>query len=213
MTAGRPAVGVLISGRGSNLQALIDAAAYPDFPARIALVLSNKPDAYGLERARAAGIPTLVISHRDYGGDRAAFDAAMDRALREAGCEFVCLAGFMRILSEGFVEAWRGRAINIHPSLLPAYRGLDTHARALADGVADHGCTVHFVTPGLDEGPAIIQAVVPILPGDTEDALAARVLAREHDIYPRALGWLAQGRAVLDGDQARIDGAPGPVRV
>ncbi len=213
MTDGRPAIGVLISGRGSNLQALIDAAANPAFPARIALVLSNKPDAYGLERARAAGIPTIVISHRDYGGDRAAFDTAMDRALREAGCEFVCLAGFMRILSEGFVEAWRGRAINIHPSLLPAYRGLDTHARAIADGAAEHGCTVHFVTPGLDEGPAIIQALVPILPGDTEDALAARVLAREHDIYPRALGWLAQGRAVLDGDRALIDGKPGPERL
>lgn len=213
MTAGRPAVGVLISGRGSNLQALIDAAANPAFPARIALVLSNKPDAYGLERAKAAGIPTAVISHRDYGTDRAAFDAAMDRALREAGCEFVCLAGFMRILSESFVEAWRGRAINIHPSLLPAYRGLDTHARVLADRAKEHGCTVHFVTPGLDEGPAIIQAVVPILPGDTEDALATRVLAREHDIYPRALGWLAEGRAVLDGERALIDGAPGPVRV
>jgi len=213
MTDARPAIGVLISGRGSNLQALIDAAANPAFPARIALVLSNTPDAYGLERAKAAGIPTAVISHRGYGGDRAAFDAAMDRALREAGCQFLCLAGFMRILSEGFVEAWRGRAINIHPSLLPAYRGLDTHARAIADGAKEHGCTVHFVTPGLDEGPAITQALVPILPGDTEDALAARVLAREHDIYPKALGWLAQGRAVLDGDRALIDGKPGPVRL
>lgn len=213
MTADRPAVGVLISGRGSNLQALIDAAADPAFPARIALVLSNKADAYGLERARAAGIATAVISHRDYAGDRAAFDAAMSRALKDAGCEFLCLAGFMRILSEGFVEEWRGKAINIHPSLLPAYRGLDTHARAIADGAQEHGCTVHFVTPGLDEGPAIIQAAVPVIPGDDEAALAARVLSREHDIYPRALGWLAQGRAVLDGERALIDGQPGPLRV
>jgi len=212
MTAGRPAIGVLISGRGSNLQALIDAAANPAFPARIALVLSNKADAYGLERARVAGIPTAVVSLRDHGGDRAAFDASMDRVLKDAGCEFLCLAGFMRILSEDFVEAWRGRAINIHPSLLPAYRGLDTHARAIADGVTEHGCTVHFVTPGLDEGPAIIQATVPVLPDDTEDSLAARVLAREHEIYPKALGWLAEGRAVLDGDRALIDGEPGPVR-
>ena len=208
----RRRTGVLISGRGSNLQALIDAAADPGFPAEIGLVLSNKADAYGLERAKAAGIATATISHRDF-QDRASFDLAMDRLLREAGCELLCLAGFMRILSDGFVDIWRGRSINIHPSLLPAYRGLNTHARALADGASNHGCTVHFVTPGLDEGPAILQAAVPVLPGDDEASLAARVLGREHEIYPKALAWLAEGRATLEGDHALIDGKPGPLLV
>ena len=206
----RVPTGVLISGRGSNLQALIDAARAPDFPAELVLVLSNKADAYGLERARAAGIATAVISHREY-SDRESFDVAMTKRLREAGCRLICLAGFMRILSARFVTEWQGRAINIHPSLLPAYRGLDTHARALADGAREHGCTVHFVTPGLDEGPAIIQARVPVWPGDDAATLAARVLTQEHRIFPEALALLATGRAELKDGQALIDGAPGPI--
>lgn len=193
-------VGVLISGRGSNLQALIDACAAPDFPAEIALVLSNKADAYGLERATAAGVPVAVVSHRDFPGDKRAFEEAMDARLREAGVELVCLAGFMRLLSPWFVERWHDRMINIHPSLLPSFKGLDTHQRALDAGVRFHGCTVHYVRTEMDEGPIIAQAAVPVLPGDDADRLSARVLDAEHRLYPQALRLIAEGRArVEDG--------------
>jgi phosphoribosylglycinamide formyltransferase-1 len=198
-------LGVLISGRGSNLQALIDAVAAPDYPAEIALVLSNRPDAQGLARAAAAGLPTAVIDHKRF-PDRASFDAELDRTLRGRGIELVCLAGFMRLLTSGFVQTWSDRMINIHPSLLPAFKGLHTHARALAAGVRVVGCTVHFVRPEMDEGPIIVQAAVPVLAGDDEDALAARVLEAEHRCYPLAVRWIAEGRVRIDGDRATIDG-------
>ncbi|MBP2314018.1 phosphoribosylglycinamide formyltransferase [Azospirillum soli] len=200
-------IGVLISGRGSNLQALIDACAAPDFPAEIALVLSNKADAFGLERAAKAGVPGAVVSHRDFPGDKQAFEQAMDAKLREAGVELVCLAGFMRLLSPWFVEQWRDRLINIHPSLLPSFKGLDTHERALAAGVRFHGCTVHYVRPEMDEGPIIVQAAVPVLPSDDAHALGDRVLDSEHRIYPQAVRLIAEGRARVEGDVVVIDGA------
>jgi phosphoribosylglycinamide formyltransferase 1 len=192
-------VAVLISGRGSNLQALIDACAQRDFPAAIRLVLSNRGDAQGLARAAQAGIATQVISHRDF-ATRDAFDAALDAALQAAGIELVCLAGFMRLLGEAFVERWRDRLVNIHPSLLPAFRGLDTHARALAAGVRFTGCTVHFVRAAVDDGPIIVQAAVPVLPDDDGEALAARVLAAEHRAYPLALRLIADGRIRVCAD-------------
>ncbi len=201
-------VGVLISGRGSNLQALIDACADPAFPAEIVLVLSNKADAYGLERARQAGIPAAVVSHRDY-ADKPGFEAAMDDALNAAGVELVCLAGFMRLLTSGFVERWHNRLINIHPSLLPSFKGLDTHARAIEAGVRFTGCTVHYVRPAMDEGPIILQAVVPILEGDDDHTLADRVLIAEHRCYPGALKLIAEGRARVEGERVAISGAPG----
>jgi phosphoribosylglycinamide formyltransferase-1 len=194
--AGRRRVAVLISGRGSNMASLIEAAQDPAYPAEIVLVVSNRPDAGGLERARAAGIATAVVDHKGH-PDRASFDAALDATLREHDIEIVCLAGFMRILTPGFVESWAGRMLNIHPSLLPAFKGTDTHARALAAGVAKHGCTVHFVTPELDSGPIVAQAEVPVLPDDTEATLAARVLAQEHLLYPRALALVASGEAAF----------------
>jgi phosphoribosylglycinamide formyltransferase-1 len=206
---GRLKVGILISGRGSNMQALIDACRAADAPAEIVLVLSNDPAAGGLARAAAAGIPTAVVNHRGF-ADRASFDAAIDRGLRTAGVELVCLAGFMRILSNGFVAAWRDRLINIHPSLLPAYRGLDTHGRVLADGGRFTGCTVHFVRTEMDTGPIIAQAVVPVRPDDTPDSLSARVLEQEHRIYPLALRLIAEGRVRVDGERATIDGAAAP---
>jgi phosphoribosylglycinamide formyltransferase 1 len=196
-------LGVLISGRGSNLQALIDACATPGFPARIALVLSNKADAYGLERAKMAGFATGVISHKDY-ASRDDFDAAMTTALRSAAVDLVCLAGFMRILSAAFVQNWHGKLINIHPSLLPSFKGLDTHDRALAAGCKVHGCTVHFVEPELDTGPIISQAAVPVLDNDTADTLAARVLTAEHLLYPQAVRLIAEGRTRIDGMRVRI---------
>jgi phosphoribosylglycinamide formyltransferase 1 len=199
-------VGVLISGRGSNLQALIDVCADPAFPAEIVLVLSNKADAYGLERARQAGIQATVVSHRDY-ADKPGFEAAMDEALNAAGVELVCLAGFMRLLTAGFVERWRDRLINIHPSLLPAFKGLDTHARAIDAGVRFTGCTVHFVRPAMDEGPIVLQAVVPILEGDDPHALADRVLVAEHRSYPLALRLIAEGRARVEGERVTISGS------
>ena len=196
-------VAVLISGGGSNLQALIDAAARPGYPARIVLVVSNRPEAYGLERARRAGIPALAIDHRAF-GSREAFEAEVEAALRAAGAELVCLAGFLRLLTRGFVEAWRDRMLNIHPSLLPAFRGLHTHARALAAGVRVHGCTVHLVRFELDEGPVLAQGVVPVLDGDTEESLAARVLEVEHRCYPQALALLASGRARVEGERLLV---------
>ncbi len=188
-------VAVLISGRGSNLAALLAAARDPDYPAEIALVVSNRPDAPGLRRAAVAGVPALLIDHRRYGADRAAHEAAIDAALRERAIEFVCLAGYMRLLTPFLVDAWAGRMLNIHPSLLPAFPGLNTHARALAAGVKLHGCTVHLVTSATDQGPILAQAAVPVLPEDTDDTLAARVLAQEHVIYPLALRLLLGGVA------------------
>jgi phosphoribosylglycinamide formyltransferase-1 len=183
---------ILISGRGSNMQALLEAK----LPCHIAAVISNRADAEGLLIAQQHGIPTAVLSHRDY-ADRASFDAALAQTIDTYRPDFVILAGFMRILTAGFVAHYHGRLINIHPSLLPAYSGLDTHARALHDGVKIHGCTVHFVTPDLDHGPIIIQAAVPVLCHDDEQTLAARVLHEEHRIYPQALRWLCQGKVEL----------------
>jgi phosphoribosylglycinamide formyltransferase-1 len=200
---GRKKVGVLISGRGSNLQALLDACADPAYPARIVLVISNKPDVQGLERAERAGVPTRVIPHRDY-ATREAFDAAMTRALEEAEAEIVCMAGFMRVVSAEFIAHWKDRLLNIHPSLLPAFPGLDTHARALAEGAGQHGCTVHFARAEVDAGPIIGQTVVPVLPGDTEESLAARVLEAEHELYPRCLRLVAEGRARVTGGTVKI---------
>lgn len=193
-------VGVLISGRGSNLQALIDACEQPDFPAQIVAVVSNKADAYGLARARKAGIPTAVVAHQSY-PDRERFDEAVHKTLLAMGVEFVCLAGFMRILCAGFVEAWQGRIINIHPSLLPAFKGANSHRDALEMGVKLHGCTVHFVVPEMDSGPIIGQAAVPVLDDDTEETLAARVLEHEHVIYPQALRAIAEGRVKIVGNK------------
>jgi len=182
---------VLISGRGTNLAALLTAAREPDYPAEIALVISNRPQALGLDHAAAEGVPSRVIEHRAFGGDRAAHEAAIDAALRDAAIELVCLAGYMRLLTPFLVGAWAGRMLNVHPSLLPAFPGLNTHARALAAGVKLHGCTVHVVTAATDEGPILAQAAVPVLPNDTPDTLAARVLAQEHVMYPLALRLLA----------------------
>jgi phosphoribosylglycinamide formyltransferase-1 len=198
-------VAVLISGGGSNLQALIDAAQRPGSAARIALVISNRGDAYGLVRAENAGIATRVIDHRRF-AERAAFEAEITSALAEADIELVCLAGFLRILTTPFVERWRDRMLNIHPSLLPAFRGLHTHARALAAGVRVHGCTVHLVRPELDEGPILVQGAVPVLPGDTEAILAARVLELEHRCYPLSLELLAAGRLRVDGETVVVAG-------
>ena len=186
---------ILISGRGSNMVALIEAARATDFPAEIVLVLSNRPDAGGLRHAHEAGIATEAIDHRPFRGDRAAHEAAIHAALTAAGAEIVCLAGYLRLLTPGFVNQWRGRMLNVHPSLLPAFPGLHTHARALATGVKLHGCTVHLVTEQMDEGPILAQAAVPVLSGDTEDVLADRVLTQEHIIYPAALGDFASEMA------------------
>jgi phosphoribosylglycinamide formyltransferase-1 len=187
-------VAILISGRGSNMRALIEAARDKDYPAEIVLVIANVADAGGLEFARKHGIETQVIEHGKF-PSREIFDNAMQVALKAANADIVALAGFMRLLSPRFVESWRGRMINIHPSLLPAYKGLHTHRRAIAAGEPFAGCTVHFVTPELDDGPAILQAKVPVLAGDTEDTLASRVLEQEHRIYPQALRLVAEGKA------------------
>ncbi len=205
---------ILISGRGSNMQALIDGCRKTtgepgSIAADINLVLANRADAAGLDRAKAAGLPTQVISHRDY-PDRAAFDAALDGALRAADVNFVCLAGFMRLLTADFIEGWHNRMINIHPSLLPAFPGLDTHKRALAEGVKFAGCTVHYARFETDTGPIIAQAAVPVLPGDTEELLAARVLAAEHRLYPLALRLIAEGRVQIHDGRALVDGAAPP---
>jgi len=188
----RTRIAILISGRGSNMRALIDACAQPGFPAEIALVLSNRPDAGGIGVAAAAGLATAVIDHKPFGRDRAAHERAIDETLRAAGVELVCLAGYMRLLTPFLTGAWAGRMLNIHPSLLPAFPGLHTHERVIAAGGKLHGCTVHLVTEIMDEGPIVAQAAVPVLPGDTPDDLAARVLQQEHRLYPAAL------RRVLD---------------
>ena len=192
----RKRVAILISGRGSNMSALIEAAKPPDYPAQIVGVFSNNPNADGLAAAASSGIATAARSHRDY-ISKAEFEAAMDAVLAAWHPDIVCLAGFMRLLSPEFCTRWAGKLINIHPSLLPLHKGLHTHEQALADGVAEHGCTVHFVTPGMDEGPIIAQARVPVLPGDTAETLAARVLVEEHLLYPQALAMLARGEVTL----------------
>ena len=195
---------ILISGRGSNMVALIDAAASGALPVRVAAVLANRPDAKGLEVAAAAGVVTRVVDHRLY-RDRESFDAAMAEAIDAYSPDLVVLAGFMRILSDGFVAHYEGRLINIHPSLLPSFPGLHTHQRALDDGVRVHGCTVHFVTPTLDHGPIVVQAAVPVLDGDDATVLAARVLEQEHRIYPLAVRWFAEGRLRLEDGRVRLD--------
>lgn len=195
---------VLISGSGSNLQALIDAS-QTDLPASIEAVISNKPDAYGLERARQAGITTEVLEYRGF-DSREAYDAALQGLIDSHQPKLVVLAGFMRILSEGFVRHYTGRMINIHPSLLPRHRGLNTHARAIEAGDQEHGATVHFVTPELDAGPIILQARVPVEASDSPESLAARVLREEHRIYPQAVRWIAEGRVKLVDGQAQLDG-------
>lgn len=196
-------VGVLISGRGSNLQALIAACAAPAFPAEIVLVVSNKPDALGLDHARAAGIETTVVAHGDF-PDRENFDREIDKHLKSSGAELVCLAGFMRLLSSWFVENWRDRVVNIHPSLLPAFKGIDAHAQAIAAGVRLSGCTVHIVRPEMDAGPILLQAVVPVMPQDDEDTLAARILEAEHECYPLAVRLLAENRVEIVDERAVI---------
>ncbi|WP_406858379.1 phosphoribosylglycinamide formyltransferase [Alsobacter sp. KACC 23698] len=211
MTRRRTAI--LISGRGSNMEALIQAARDPSFPAEIALVLSNRPGAGGLDKASQAGVPTAVVDHRSH-PDRDGFEAAMQAQLQAHGVEFVCLAGFMRILTAGFIARWEDRLINIHPSLLPAFRGLRTHERALAEGVRIHGCTVHYVVPELDAGPIIAQAAVPVLDDDTAETLGARVLQAEHALYPFGLSLAAGGRARREGQRVRVAGGkPQPALV
>jgi phosphoribosylglycinamide formyltransferase 1 len=197
-------IGVLISGRGSNLKALIEACEEPGFRGRIALVVSNRPGAAGLAVAEAAGVPTAVIDHKEF-SMRETFDAELHRALTKAGVELVCNAGFMRILSDGFVEKWRDRQLNIHPSLLPAFKGLHVHQRALDAGVKITGCTVHFVRPEMDEGPIVAQAAVPVLPGDTAETLSQRVLDAEHKLYPLALKLVVEERARVVDAHVRSD--------
>lgn len=201
-------VAILISGRGSNMVALIEAAKNADFPTEIALVLSNVPTAQGLDRARAAGIPTAVIDHKRFGKDREAFERAVQAELAQHRIDIVCLAGFMRLLTPWFIQQWQGRMLNIHPALLPDFKGLDTHARALAAGVMHHGATVHFVVPEMDSGPILAQASVPVRADDSEETLATRVLAVEHRIYPRALQLLAEGRVTIADGRCLIDGVP-----
>lgn len=192
-------IGVLISGSGSNLQALIDACAQPDYPGQIVTVISNKSDAFGLERARKANIATHVLKHGDF-TDRAQYDQALTRTLQEASVDLVCLAGFMRLVTPEFVSTWHNRLLNIHPSLLPSFKGLHAPRQALEAGVRIAGCTVHFVRPEMDSGPIIAQAAVPVLSGDTEESLAARILVEEHRLYPHAVRLWAEGRLHLDGE-------------
>lgn len=196
----RKRVAILISGRGSNMASLIEAARAPDYPAGIVVVISNRPDAAGLARAAEAGIATEVVDHRSH-PDRPSFEQDLDRALVRHGVELVCLAGFMRVFTPAFVERWAGRMLNIHPSLLPLFRGTRTHAQALEAGLMLHGCTVHYVIPELDAGPIVAQAAVPVRPEDSEDTLAARVLAEEHSLYPFALALVARGDASLSGSR------------
>ena len=194
---GRKRVAILISGRGSNMMALIEAAKAQDYPAEIALVVSNRPDVQGLARAHAQGVATAIVDHTIFGEDREAFERSLDRELQAHRIDLVCLAGFMRLLTPWFVTRWSGRMLNLHPALLPQLKGLDTHRRALAAGLRQHGATVHFVVPAMDSGPIVAQEAVPVREGDTEEALAARVLAVEHRIYPQALRALAEGRVHL----------------
>ena len=208
----RTRTAILISGRGSNMEVLIAAARDPHYPAEIALVLSNRPDAAGLATARDAGVAVAAIDHKIYAG-REEFERSMQAMLEIHRIELICMAGFMRLVTPWFIGQWRGRMLNVHPALLPAFRGLRTHERALAEGVKIHGCTVHFVVPAMDEGPILAQAAVPVLDTDTADSLARRVLAQEHLIYPAALarvargGLTVQGNRVYDAEPARNVGA------
>jgi len=206
----RKRVAVLISGRGSNMAALIEAAKAKDYPAEIALVVSNKPDAGGIATARAAGIATELVDHTAHGKDRAAFERALQAVLEKHRIDVVCLAGFMRILTPWFVGQWQERMLNIHPALLPAFKGLDTHKRALQAGAKVHGATVHFVVPEMDSGPIIAQGAVAVRKDDTEQSLAARVLSVEHHIYPQALKLVAEGRVRVENGHCLIDGEPVP---
>jgi phosphoribosylglycinamide formyltransferase-1 len=198
---------VLISGRGSNLQAILDQAASGELPVEIAAVISNRPGVAGLERARRAGVPALELDHKLF-ADRPEFEAALIDLIDHYRPDLVILAGFMRVLTPGFTEHYQGRIFNIHPSLLPKFRGLHTHERAIAAGETVHGASIHFVTAELDGGPVIVQARVPVLPGDDPDTLAARVLEREHRLYPQAIRWFAEGRLGLDGKRVLFDGKP-----
>lgn len=206
----RKRVAILISGRGSNMVALIEAAKDKSYPAEIVLVLSNRPNAEGLRAASAAGIPTNTIDHTIFGKDRANFDRELNGVLERHHIEIVCLAGFMRLLTDGFVRKWDGRMINIHPALLPAFKGLDTHKRAIESGAKVHGATVHFVVPEMDAGPIIMQGAVTVRADDSEQTLATRVLAVEHQIYPLALKLVAEGRVRIVGGRCLIDGTPVP---
>lgn len=203
----RVPVGVLLSGRGTNLQALLDACAQPGFPARVAVVLSNRRDAGGLQRARDAGVPATWIPHR--GKARADHEAELVAALEAHGCRWVCCAGYLRVLTPAFLDAFPGRVLNIHPSLLPAFPGLRGPDQARAHGARIAGATVHLVTPGMDEGPIVCQGACPVLPQDTDEALAARILRLEHQLYPRALRWAVEGRLSLDGRAVSVDLPPG----
>jgi phosphoribosylglycinamide formyltransferase-1 len=205
----RARVAILISGRGSNMVALIEAAKSPEFPAEIALVMSNRPDAGGLALAQAAGILTKAIDHKQF-ASREAFEADLQQTLQDERIDIVCLAGFMRLLTPWFVSHWQTRMLNIHPALLPAYKGLDTHERALADGVKIHGATVHFVVPEMDAGPIIVQGAVGVGEDDTAETLAARILAVEHRIYPAALALVAAGRVSVSNGRCLIDGGATP---
>jgi phosphoribosylglycinamide formyltransferase-1 len=206
----RKRVAVLISGRGSNMAALIEATTDKTYPAEIVVVISNRPDAGGLMVARANGITTEVVDHSAFGKDRTAFERALQAVLEKHRIDIVCLAGFMRLLTADFVGQWQHRILNIHPALLPAFKGLDTHRRALEAGVNVHGATVHFVVPEMDSGPIIAQAAVNVRPGETEEELAARVLKVEHQIYPLALKLLAEERLQIENGYCRIDGVPVP---
>ncbi len=202
--AERRVIGVLVSGRGSNLQAILDAIAAGTLPVRVGIVISDKANAYALERAKQAGIPHLVVERKAY-ADKQAFEQAIDAALRAASVELVVLAGFMRILGSEFVRAWSGRVMNIHPALLPSFPGLDAQAQALAYGAKISGCTVHFVDEGVDSGPVILQQAVPVLPDDTEETLSERILAQEHRLYPEAIRLWAEGRLIVSGRRVTIE--------
>jgi phosphoribosylglycinamide formyltransferase-1 len=204
LSTAKKRVAILISGRGSNMASLIAAAKDPGYPAEIALVVSNRPNAPGLARAAEAGIPTAVVDHKVF-PDRGAFEVELASVLARADIAFICLAGFMRIFTDAFVEGWAGRMLNIHPSLLPSFKGLHPHRQALEAGSRIHGCTVHFVVPELDSGPIVAQAAVPVLADDTEDALAARVLAEELKLYPLGLALVASGAAQLESGRVRLD--------
>ena len=198
---------VLISGRGSNLQAILDQAVSGELPVEVAAVVSNRPGVHGLERARQAGVPALELDHKNF-ADRPEFEAALIETIDRRQPDLVVLAGFMRVLTAGFTEHYRGRLLNIHPSLLPKFRGLHTHERAIAAGETEHGASIHFVTAELDGGPVIVQARVPVLSGDDPDVLAARVLEQEHRLYPLAIRWFAEQRLRLEGEQVWFDGQP-----
>lgn len=203
----RKPVAILISGRGSNMLSLAKAAAAPDYPARICLVASDSPDAAGLGKAAELGLATACIDRSEF-ENRAGFEAGLDQRIRESGAELICLAGFMRLLSPSFVNRWHNRILNIHPSLLPAFKGLDTHQRALDAGVRLAGCTVHIVRPAMDDGPIIVQGAVGVMPGDTAESLADRVLAIEHRLYPAALAQMAAGMISFEGDRCVIADSP-----